>query len=412
MRIQHLSLVNFRNYTRLELDLPAGVILLLGDNAQGKTNLLEAIYVLSRMRSPRTSTERELVNWLTLEEDLPFARLAAQVERGNETEQIEVSLVQNGTLAAEGNGSSLRKHIRVNGAARRATDVVGLLSAVLFMPEDIDLVAGSPGGRRRYLDDTLCGIDAEYYRELQRYTRVLTERNFLLRSMRSRSYDPSELTFWDQKLIEHGSYLIWKRHQVLRMLSVESRRIHLRLTGGAESLGLEYVGTVESLRAEGDNPQWSLFTDAGNSGASGKPNARQLVSESFAVKLREMRGREVDQGVTLVGPHRDDLRFWVNQVDMNTFGSRGQQRTVALSMKLAELELVAAVKQDRPLLLLDDVVSELDEEHRKHLFAALGTVQQVVMTSTDLAHFSPEFVAGASVWRVTGGRIEVQSSPH
>lgn len=410
MRIQHLSLVNFRNYSRLELDLPAGVVLLLGDNAQGKTNLLEAIYLLSRMRSPRTSTERELVNWLTLDEELPFARLAAQVERGNEVEQIEVSLVQNGTLTAEGNGSSLRKHIRVNGAARRATDVVGLLSAVLFMPEDIDLVAGSPGGRRRYLDDTLCEVDAQYYRELQRYTRVLTERNFLLRSMRSRSYDPSELTFWDQKLIEHGSYLIWKRHQVIAMLSVECRRVHLRLTGETESLGLEYIGTVESLRSEGNGPQLTLFPAGGGAEAAEQPNPRQAVSQSYSAKLREMRSREIDQGVTLVGPHRDDLRFWVNGVDMNTFGSRGQQRTVALSMKLAELELVATIKQDRPILLLDDVVSELDGDHRKHLFAALGTVQQVLMTATDLEHFSADFVDQATVWRVVNGRIETQSS--
>jgi DNA replication and repair protein RecF len=412
MRINHLSLVNFRNYSRLELDLPAGVILLLGDNAQGKTNLLEAIYLLSRMRSSRTSSERELVNWLTLEEDLPFARLSAQVQRGDETDQVEVSLVQNGLSAADGNGNSLRKHIRVNGAARRATDVVGLLSAVLFMPEDIDIVAGSPGGRRRYLDDTLCQVDTQYCRELQRYTRVLTERNFLLRSMRSRRFDLSELTFWDEKLIEHGSYLVWKRHQVLRMLGVEARRIHLRLTGNSESLDLECIGTVESLRAEGESDQLQLIPTAACAEASEVATARQSVSETFVAKLREMRSREIEQGVTLVGPHRDDLRFWVNGVDMNPFGSRGQQRTVALSMKLAELELVAAVKEDRPVLLLDDVVSELDEEHRKHLFATLGTVQQVVMTATDLVHFSADFVAGATVWRVTSGRIEAESSPH
>ena len=411
MRIKHLSLVNFRNYSRLELDLPPGIILLLGDNAQGKTNLLEAVYLLSRMRSPRTGTERELVNWLTLEEELPFARLAAQVQRGDEIDQIEVSLVQNGLLAPEANGSSLRKHIRVNGAARRATDVVGLLSAVLFMPEDIDLVAGSPGGRRRYLDDAVCQVDAQYSRELQRYTRVLTERNFLLRSLRSRSFDPSELTFWDQKLIEHGSYLIWKRHQILKMLNIEAQRVLLRLTGGAESLELEYVGTVESFRGEEEAAQPQLFAGVAASSMPDEADARQAVSESFAARLREMRSREIDQGVTLVGPHRDDLRFWANGIDMNVFGSRGQQRTVALSMKLAELELVATIKQDRPILLLDDVASELDEEHRKYLFAALSTVQQVVMTATDLAHLSPTFVAGATVWRVTGGRVGVQSSP-
>jgi DNA replication and repair protein RecF len=404
MRIQHLSLVNFRNYSRLELDMPPGVVLLLGDNAQGKTNLLEAIFVLSRMRSSRTSTERELVNWLTLEDDLPFARLAAQVQKGGETEQVEVSLVQNGLSLPEGNGSSLRKHIRINGANKRALEAVGFLSAVLFMPQDIDLVSGSPGGRRRYIDDTLCQVDPQYVRELQHYTRVLTERNFLLRSLRNRSYDPSELAFWDQRLVEHGSYLIWKRRRVLEQMSGEARLIHLGLTGEMDSLQLEYVSTVSGGNAP--SYQLELPASAGEETQADRTDVQSAVSGAFTARLREMRGRELEQGMTLVGPHRDDLRFWVNRVDMNIYGSRGQQRTVALSLKLAEMELVAKIKGERPVLLLDDVISELDEAHRGHLLRALDTVQQVVMTATDLAHFSPDFVAKATLWRVSGGRIE------
>jgi len=406
MRIQHLSLTNFRNYSRLELDFPPGVVLLLGDNAQGMTNLLEAIFTLSRMRSPRTGTERELVNWLALEEDLPFARLAAQLQKGEETERVELSLVQNGLSTPEGNGNTLRKHVRLNGANKRALEVVGQLSAVLFMPQDIDLVSGSPSGRRHYLDDTLCQVDSHYCRELQRYTRVLTERNFLLRSLRNRSYDPSELTFWDQRLVEHGSYLVLKRRQMLEQLNAEAQRIHLRLTGELEHLRLEYVASVRIAGCSEPGYQMELL--AGARGTSVSQNVIDLpaVSAAFVAQLGKMRNKELEQGVTLVGPHRDDLRFVVNGADMNVYGSRGQQRTVALSLKLAEVDLVTQIKKDKPILLLDDVISELDAAHRSHLFATLDTVQQVVITTTDLVHFSPDFLARATLWRVSAGRVD------
>jgi DNA replication and repair protein RecF len=233
---------------------------------------------------------------------------------------------------------------------------------------------------------------------------VLTERNFLLRSLRNRSYDPSELAFWDQRLVEHGSYLIWKRRRVLEQMSGEARLIHLGLTGEMDSLQLEYVSTVSGGNAP--SYQLELPASAGEETQADRTDVQSAVSGAFTARLREMRGRELEQGMTLVGPHRDDLRFWVNRVDMNIYDSRGQQRTVALSLKLAEMELVAKIKGERPVLLLDDVISELDEAHRGHLLRALDTVQQVVMTATDLAHFSPDFVAKATLWRVSGGRIE------
>jgi DNA replication and repair protein RecF len=431
MRIQHLSLTNFRNYSRLELDFPAGVVLLQGDNAQGKTNLLEAIYLLSRMRSPRTSTERELVNWLALEEDLPFARLVAQIEKGAETENIELSLVQNHTQGLEANGAALRKTIRVNGVNKRALDAVGLLSAVLFMPQDIELVAGSPSGRRRYLDDTLCQIDRRYCRELQSYNRVLTERNYLLRSMRSRSYDPAELAFWDQHLVEHGAYLTTRRQQVIQQLDEAVQRIHLRLTGEQERLRLEYDASVRretrpgaayqmALAMEADaeprqeretSPRHSAKSAERSSGEratlpASEAEALHDVAAVFTARLNELRSKEVEQGMSLLGPHRDELRFWVNGVDMNIYGSRGQQRTTALSLKLAEVEWVTQEKQDKPVLLLDDVISELDAPHRSQLLAAIDQAQQVIVTTTDLLHYSQEFLAAATLWRVSAGRIE------
>jgi len=405
MRIQHLSLTNFRNYSRLELDFPAGVVLLQGDNAQGKTNLLEAIYLLSRMRSPRTSTERELVNWLALEEDLPFARLVAQIERSDETGQIELSLVQNHTQGPEANGAALRKTIRVNGVNKRALNAVGLLNTVLFMPQDIDLVAGSPSGRRRYLDDTICQIDGRYYSQLQSYNRVLTERNYLLKSMRSRSYDPAELAFWDQHLVEHGAYLTNRRQQVIRQLDEAVQRIHLRLTGEQERLRLEYDASVHRETRSGAAYQMALAMEE-NAARASEATELHDVAAGFTAQLSELRSKEVEQGMSLLGPHRDELRFWVNGVDMNIYGSRGQQRTTALSLKLAEVEWVTQEKKDKPVLLLDDVISELDAPHRSQLLAAIDQAQQVLMTTTDLLHYSQDFLAAATLWRVTGGRIE------
>jgi DNA replication and repair protein RecF len=422
MRISHLSLTNFRNYTRLELDFPPGVVILQGDNAQGKTNLLEAVYLLSRLRSPRTGTDRELVNWLALEEDLPFARLVARVEQGGEetaleTSSIELSLVhalRGHTRDLEANGSTLRKSVRVNGVNRRAPDAVGLLNAVLFLPQDIELVAGSPSGRRRYLDDTICQIDSRYSRELQSYSRVLTERNYLLKSMRGRRYDPAELAFWDQHLVEHGAYLTARRQQVIRELDEAAQRIHLRLTGEAERLRLEYDASVhrEPRRTDGETEyqqlpgaalQMALAMEADAS--PGRTATARDVAAVFAAQLRDLRGKEVEQGMSLLGPHRDELRFRVNGVDMNIYGSRGQQRTTALSLKLAEVDWLTQQRRDKPVLLLDDVISELDGPHRSQLLAAIDQAQQVLMTTTDLLHYSDDFLASATLWRVTAGRI-------
>lgn len=414
MRILHLSLTNFRNYSRLELELPPGVVLLQGDNAQGKTNLLEAIYYLSRVRSPRTSLDRELINWLALEDDLPFARLVAKAQKGEEVEQIELSLVQANetTLAPQGGTPQswrpetgqavvLRKHVRVNGAAKRALDAVGLLNVVLFLPEDINLVSGPPHLRRRYLDDTIGQVDPEYRRELQRYERVLTQRNCLLKSLRGYANDSEQLLFWDQHVVEHGAYIIVRRQQVLEQLDQIVQRIHLQLTGEKEHLRLRYCASVDLESRPGAARQIALPIIEENI-----PPQLQNVATLFADQLRQVRSRELEQGMSIVGPHRDDFRFLVNGMDMNIYGSRGQQRTIALSMKLAEVEWIAQEKNDKPVLLLDDVFSELDAPRRHYLTQAIDQAQQVIITTTDLSYYDPEFLARAALWQVCGGRLE------
>ena len=406
MRILHLSLTNFRNYSRLELDLPPGVALLEGDNAQGKTNLLEAVYYLSRTRSPRTSVDRELVNWLALEEELPFARLVAQIEKRDEASQIELSLVQSGTQGWNADAQAWRKQVRVNGVAKRALDAVGVLSVVLFLPQDIELVAGSPHLRRRYLDDTIGQIDPKYRHELGRYEQVVTQRNCLLKSLRGRGNDSEQLAFWDQRLSEHGAHITIRRQQALAQLGQIIQRIHPRLTGETEHLRLQYCASVRCQQSPGDAFQTPLPLERSALGDTETAALVQNVTAAFAEQLREVRSRDLEQGVSSVGPHRDDVRFLVDGVDMNAFGSRGQQRTIALSMKLAEVEWVTQEKDDPPVLLLDDVFSELDASRRSLVMQALAPVQQVLVTTNDVLRYDPQFVARTSLWRVCAGRLE------
>jgi len=401
MRILHLSLTNFRNYTRLELDLPEGVMLLQGSNAQGKTNLLEAIYCLSRTRSPRTRKDHELVNWLALEDELPFARLVARIQKSDGVDQIELSLVQSNRETP-----GMRKHIRLNGASKRAVDVIGQLNAVLFLPEDIELVAGSPSLRRRYLDDVIGQIDRKYRRELQRYSHVVTQRNSLLKSLRSRGGDPPQLLFWDQRLVEHGAYLLVRRQQVIRKMNGYMTGIHSKLTGETERLRIEYRASICPEDGLVTAHQPTLLPEQGVPSVTERATPEERIGAAFSAELHRVRRRELERGVSTIGPHRDDFRFVVDGVDMTTYGSRGQQRTCVLSLKLAEVELMRQERQDEPVLLLDDVVSELDAARRSCLLDTIGGVQQVIVTTTDLMPYGQDFCARVSRWQVCAGRLK------
>ena len=405
MRIEHLSLTNFRNYARLELDFPSHTILLQGDNAQGKTNLLEAIYYLATTRSPYAGTEHELVNWLAEDQDLPHARLVAQVRKGDGSLRIEITLVR--IQSSQANSPRYRKHIKVNGVDKRALDLVGQVNVVLFLPEDIDLVAGSPSGRRRYLDATLCQIDPRYCRTLQKYNRVLTQRNHLLRTLREREGDRDQLLFWDRSLVENGAYLVARRQDVISELDRLVQAIHLELTGQKERLRLRYEPSFDPSRPPPSDYQLSLELQLpSESGIHQPETSLSQVAEAFRAQLHEIRRREILQGMTLIGPQRDDLRFLVGGIDLNIYGSRGQQRTAALALKLAEVELIGQEVGEQPILLLDDVMSELDDARRGYLMRMMDGAQQAILTTTDLKAYSTEFLAEVTLLRVKEGRIE------
>jgi DNA replication and repair protein RecF len=380
MRLTHLSLHNVRNFVRLDLDLSPGVTVLLGDNAQGKTNLLEAIYYLATSRSPHAGSDRELVNWLAVEQEpLPYARLVGRVARGASEVTLEITLTQQAN-----NGLRYRKQIRVNGVARRAMDLLGQLNAVLFLPEDITLVSGPPSGRRRYLDAMLCQIDPAYCRALARYSEVITQRNALLRDLRERGGHPNQLTFWDERLVEHGATLIARRWEALGTLDELAHSVQGELTAGVEHLSLCYQPSVEI-----DDPK-----------------AVAAIRAAFAAQIQALRQREIPAGVTLVGPHRDEVRFLIDDVDAGIYGSRGQQRTIALALKLAEVELMCRETGEHPVLLLDDVLSELDAHRRRFLVEWLDNgPPQAILTTTDLGILPELFVHRCKLWRIQMGRL-------
>ena len=402
MRLVRLSLTNFRNFARLTLDFPRPITLLQGGNAQGKTNLLEAIYYLATSRSPRASADREVVNWLAFEEPLPFARLVADVVRGGSPVRLEITLVQQANQG--GNAPRFSKQVRINGVNKRALDLVGCLPVVLFLPRDIRLVTGSPAGRRRYLNVTLCQIDAAYCRALAQYERVLTQRNALLRELRERGSERGEeqLRFWDERLVTLGSLLTARRAALVEALDEEARRQHRELSAGRERLRLRYVsGITERLPLAGQQLALKL------EGAMEPPTVdTDRIAALFQERLRAMRSREIAAGMSLLGPHRDDVHFLIEGRDLRAYGSRGQQRTAALALKLAEVTVMSRELGEPPLLLLDDVMSELDDARRRALLALLTSVPQAIVTATDWEDFSPAFRAQARQLRVVEGRIE------
>jgi DNA replication and repair protein RecF len=399
MFLTRLSLVNFRNYARLSLDMPRRVMVLQGKNAQGKTNLLEAIYYLTAAKSPYATSDAQLVNWLAEQDDLPHARVEAELIRGNALTRIEVILTRD-----ERNHDRYRKHIRINGVDKRVVDLIGVANIVLFVPQDISLVDGSPSGRRCYLDATLCQIDSHYCRALAQYGRVLEQRNGLLRQLRDRGGSPDQLHFWDDRLTEHGAQIIAHRQRAVLDLEALAQPIHRDLSVGRERLRLRYSPSFDPQHPQEDDQQLRLRLDLPP--PVSMPQDPEGIQEAFRMRLRSALSEEIARGITLSGPHRDDLLFLDGQIDLRTYGSRGQQRTAVLATKLAEVELMVRVTGEQPILLLDEVMSELDADRRQYLCRRITRVEQSLVTTTDLDALAPGVLELAALYCVTEGRLE------
>ncbi len=402
MLLKHLSLTNFRNYIRLELDFPSGLTLIQGGNAQGKSNLLEAMVFLATGKSPRANSDAELVNWLVRDEPYPYARAAAEVTRAHKEDQIDITLLPN-----KGNGR-FRKQVRINGVNKRAIDLVGAMLTVLFRPEDVHLVSGSPNQRRRYLDVALCQMEPTYCRALSHYQKVLSQRNALLRTLAERRAGDvgEQLRYWDEKLVESGSLVVARRLWLINELEKEAALLHLDLSGGIERLRLRYLPSFDPGQqprsARTPYPSTQVLRERG---VEYEELSVEQVRASFLAHLFVGRSRDLAAGMTLLGPHRDDLGFYLGDRNLRTYGSRGQQRTAALASKLAEVAIMTRVRGEHPILLLDDVMSELDATRRAMLLDVIPMVKQAIVTTTDWSYFSSRLLQEAYRLQVKDGQI-------
>jgi DNA replication and repair protein RecF len=390
MQITQLSLRDFRNYERLDLALDAGTTLFYGANAAGKTTILEALFYLATTRSPRAGADRELVRW-DAQGDIgvqPFARLTCDVKRIDGRVRLEVVVQRR----ADDDGQLLSasvKTVRVDRRAVRAVDLVGNLRVVLFTPADIALVTGAPSERRRYLDVTLSQLDGRYVRTLSHYNKVVQQRNSLLRGWRERRRSirgaEDELAFWDRELALAGAYVLRERLRAVAELNTLVGPIFCQVIAGTIPLITRYQSSIPEIDASTEE---------------------RAIEQAFIRHLGRLRDDELGRGQTLVGPHRDDLLLSIGEVSVGTYGSRGQQRSATLALKLGEAALMRGRTGDAPVLLLDDLLSELDSERRRHLLSTIDQPdQQTLVTATGLEEFDAAFLQRARKIRVEQAKL-------
>jgi DNA replication and repair protein RecF len=393
MYLTSLSLSEFRNYKQLALELGPGLFVFHGDNAQGKTSLLEAVSMMAMASSFHAGSDREMVNWSAPEH---VAHIDGTVKRREDDLRIEIILFDPtpptyGTheqVGREIHGLELpanapRKRCKINGAPKKTVEAIGHLRVVLFAPTDLHLVDGTPDERRRFLDRALCQIQPHYCQALMKYRKIVAQRAALLKRIRDQHEDPQMLNYLDEQLTQLAHPIMRERHNMIVLLNQHANTFQQAISGGREQLEIVYRPSFKI------DPSWSTAE----------------APQQYLAQLREARKKEIWQGICLLGPHRDDLEFLVNGINMLTYGSRGQQRTTALATKLAELAFMRINTGDEPILLLDDVFSELDHLRRDYLLSQIMHHDQVLLTSTDLTGFSAEMIKQAHVCHIVDGNI-------
>ena len=399
MYLSRLSLTNFRTFSRLDLDIPREILLLVGGNAQGKTTLLEAIYFLSTFTSFHASSDRQLINFTLPENELTVGRIVGDFSRQDGVHKLEVRLIRepNGVNG----GTRFRKEVLLDGVKRKINQVVGKFNAVIFLPQMARIIEEGPSERRRYLDMVISQVSPRYVQHLSDYNGTLSQRNALLKQLAERGGDPEQLAVWDGMLARHGTYIMKERIQAIREIEEEAKRIHYGLTDGKEVLRLDYQPSYDPLAARNGQLALPVSTVPDRSGFELKQ-----IEEGMLDALKKLQREEIARGVTTIGPHRDELRFLSNQVDLGDYGSRGQGRTALLALKLAEVNWLKKRTGEWPVLLLDEIMSELDTRRRSDLLASLSECDQAILTSTDISMFEKGFITTHSHWRVEGGMIQ------
>ena len=406
MRLTHLSLSNFRNFARLDSGVPGGPVLLVGDNAQGKTSLLEAIYYLATLDSFHASSDRQLINFLAERDEQPVARIVALFERDGRSQRMEVRIIlDNG----RNGGGQMRKEVLLNGAKVKSGEAAGQFMAVLFLPQMMSVIEGAPEERRRYLNQSLAQVTIAYSQALSDYAKALTQRNALLKQLSERQGDPAQLEFWDESLAKAGAQIIQARIRAVHELEQQARQIHTELTQQAEVLRLDYQPSYDPAAPSAQN-QISLKL---NLPVERKRFSQEEIRKGMLQKLAALHPEDIARGVTTSGPHRDELRVLSNGRDLGLYGSRGQIRTAMLSLKLAEVNWMHQRTGHWPVLLLDEVLAELDLRRRGDLLNRLAIADQALLTTTDLTLFPASFIEKTSLWRIQAGRLvgAVNSEP-
>lgn len=397
MFLTHLSLTNFRIFSRLDLEIPKSVILLSGSNAQGKTTILEAVGFLANFSSFYANSDRQLLNFNLTPEPVLVGRIVAEFEKRGRSHSMEVRLVQE--YNGNPNAPRFRKEVLMDGVKRKLGDLFGQFNAVSFLPQMSRIVEESPSDRRQYLDQILCQAEQGYARHLADFNKALQQRNALLKLLGESGGDVRQLEVWDEVLARHGAELMRARIHVLNELEYAARPIHQKLTDGAEILRLVYQPSYEPLPA----PKGQMLLVSSQLDRSGL-KVDELES-GYKTALRASYREDINRGMTGLGPHRDEFRFLSNKIDLGDFGSRGQTRTALLSLKFAEVEWMHARTGEWPVLLLDEIMAELDPKRRKDLIDVVGQVEQALLTSTDTDMFTEEFVEQHEIWQVKDGMV-------
>lgn len=398
MFLTHLSLTHFRAYTRLDMDVPRRIVLLVGDNAQGKTSILEAVYFFATFTSFHASSDKQLLNFYASQEPLAVARLVAEFDREGKHHRMEVRLIQEPVGPM---GSRTRKEILVDGVKRTAQEALGIFNAVIFLPQMMTILEGGPDERRRYLNLAISQAIPGYARALSEYQQALTQRNALLKQLSERGGAPDQLLYWDEILADRGSLIIYARIAAIQEMERIAAEFHEKLTRREEVLRLVYQPAYDPARPQNGQMGLPIQTPVQRNGI---PMAQ--IRQGFMERLSAIRGEEIARGMTTIGPHRDELRFLGNGRDLGDYGSRGQMRTALLALKLAEVQWLKQRTGQNPVLLLDEILAELDVQRRSDLLNTLLDVDQALFTTTDLNLFDPSFVEQCAVWRVSSGKVQ------
>ncbi len=361
MILKSLELANFRNYEELNISFDKGTNILYGDNAQGKTNILEAIYVSATTKSHKGSKDKEIINFNKEE-----AHIRTYLEKENVETRVDMHLRKNKSKGIAIDGQKIKK----------AADLMGLLNVVFFSPEDLSIIKDGPAERRRFADMELCQLDSFYLYNLNHYNKIIGQRNKLLKDMYFQPELKETLNIWDSQLVSFGSKIIERREQFVKQLGDIIFDIHKKLSGGKEELVIAY------------EPDVSI--------------------EDFEKQMKYNQDKDIRLKQTTTGPHRDDFSFVVNGVDIRKYGSQGQQRTAALSLKLSEIELVKKISKDTPVLLLDDVLSELDSNRQNYLLNSIGNIQTII-TCTGLDEFINNRFEINKIFKVTNGTVNCEN---